>query len=121
MAGAGAPGWYWFRFITHLLSIEVTLERVEVAVPEPAVRLEPGIESEERLRLELIDALLRVAAARDEPRIAQHLEMLRDRGLLQRQRANQIVHALRFARQATEDAPPRGFGEGGESVHPAVI
>lgn len=54
------------------------LERVEMARPETAIRLEPRVERAEAGRLDAIDALLRHDAARHETRLAQHFQMFRD-------------------------------------------
>jgi hypothetical protein len=99
------------------LSIEVTFQGIQVLGPELPIRLEPVRERFERLGLEAVDALLSRAAARDEARLSQHLEVLGDRRLADRERVDELTHAARGPDELTQDLTPRRLGEDGEDIH----
>ena len=59
------------------MRVQMATERVEPARPELAIGLEPGLELEQRRRVQPIDTALGADAGSDQARITQHLEMLR--------------------------------------------
>lgn len=63
----------------------MAFERVHVVGPVAAERNEPGVELLERLRLDAIQATLRVDAGLDEAGVAEDAEVLGDRGLRESQ------------------------------------
>jgi DNA-binding transcriptional ArsR family regulator len=54
---------------------------------------------------------------RDEAGFAQHLEVLRDGGLTDRERVDELVHAARGSDELTQDLTPRRLGEHREDIH----
>src|SRR5437773_2514127 len=89
---------------------------------EPPTRKSPSQTASEksrgpnqRLRLESARPPLRVAAARDEPRMLEHLEVLRDRRLTHCERLGQVHHARLARREPGENRPSRRVGQCGES------
>src|SRR5260221_2748430 len=101
-------------FLMALQLIEQRIEALEAAFPKPAVPLQPPARFRKRLRLEPAGTALRVAAARNQARALQHLEVLGDRGLTHRERLRQLRHRSLAGREAREDRPARWIGERGE-------
>ena len=75
-------------------------------VPVAAVRLEPAGDLGQRLGAQPVPAALAVGPDRDEPGLAQHLEVLGDAGLAEVQVRDEVVHATARRRAA-------GRGSGG--------
>ena len=64
-----------------------------------------------------VETPLPVDAHVDEARVAEHAEMLRHRGLADRQRGNEIADGLLAGEQQVEDPAPVGFGNHLEELH----
>jgi len=91
--------------------LEQGVEPLEVALPVPPVTFQPSGGFRERLGLEPSRPSLRLAAARNQSRALQHLEVLGDRGLGHLERLRQLRHRRVPGGQPGEDRPPRGIGE----------
>ncbi len=86
----------------------------------PAVRRQPDIDLAQRLGPDPIDAALGVDTGLDQPRLAQHLEVLGDGGLAERQSLDQVADRPLAFCQHVEDAPPTRLGQHLERArHPA--
>jgi hypothetical protein len=105
------------RFIRVLQRIEVSLEGVEVTVPQLAVGFEPGIEGFERACLEVVNALLSRDAAGDETRLAQDLKVFGDAGLSDTQAVDEVADAAVGMTELVEDGAAGGLGEGGKRIN----
>src|SRR5207248_5506102 len=94
--------------------IEQVVQALEVGLPEFAVAFEPFVGLRERLGFDAAGPPLGVAAARNQARAFQHLEVLGDGGLAHGERLRQF-HDRDFAGGKTgENRPPGGIGERGE-------
>src|SRR5262245_32696533 len=89
-----------------VLAVEVALEGVEMPGPESPVGFEPLVEPLERRGFDPVDAALRVDPARDEPRLAQHLQVLGHRRLADVERVDEVAHAALRRAELVEDQPP---------------
>src|SRR5689334_17615861 len=97
-------------------------ETVECAGPQFAVRREPLVDGAQRLRANAVDAPLRVGPRVDEPRLAQHPQVLRHRGLAERERVYEILHRLFPYPKDVEDPAPIRLGEHVEGGrHPSIL
>lgn len=94
--------------------IEEGFEAVEPLFPEEAEAVEVGRGILERRRVQRARAPLRVAPAHDEPRLLEHLEVLRDRRLAHVERFGEFGDRVDAGAQAIKDRPPGGVGEGAE-------
>ena len=92
----------------------MTFERINVDGPETSERIEPGIDLHERLGPDLIDAPLRFDARLHEAGLAQHAEVLGDRGLGHPEAALDLADGLLRGRQQAEDGPAVRFRDDGE-------
>src|ERR671923_2247641 len=93
---------------------QVRIEPIHAGFPGPLARLHPRQRVVERLGLQPARAPLRVAAADDQPRTLEHLEMARDRGQAHRERLRQLVDRRLALGEASQDRAARRIGEGGE-------
>lgn len=94
----------------------MTLEGVEVAGPQLAIGFEPGVECLEGTRFEVVDALLRGDARRDEAGLPQDFEVFGDGGLAERECLHQVRDAAVAAPQVSDDGAAMGLGEDGEGI-----
>src|SRR5471030_393303 len=94
--------------------LEVKVQTVEPLFPDHAVVLDPVRDLLERLRREPAGTPLRLAAAGDEARALQHLEVLGDGRLAHVERPGQLSDVGLARREACQDRPPGGIGEGGK-------
>src|SRR4029079_11539012 len=92
--------------------LQVGGQAVEVAVPEFAVVLEPYGGSLERLGVEMAGPPLRLAAARNETGVFEHLEVLRNRRKAHVVRLGEFGDRRITDRQARKNAAARRIGEG---------
>src|SRR5512144_423856 len=86
--------------------VEVIVEALELLLPEPAVRLQPVVDLLQRRRDEGARAALRIAPSRHQPRLLEHLEVLRDARLAERERLHQLGHVGSSLRQPGENRAP---------------
>src|SRR5436309_9444925 len=103
--------------------LELVEQRIEAPVvpfPQTAIAFQPLGSSPGPLGLEAARPPLRVAAARNQAGALQHLQVLGDRRLAHRERLGQLRDRRLTRRQAGEDRPPRGIGEGREDGVEAV-
>src|SRR5690606_18093678 len=56
------------------VAVEVAFERVEVLLPQPAVRRQPGVDLRERLGAQLVASLLGLHVGADQAGLAQDLQ-----------------------------------------------
>src|SRR4051812_21855653 len=91
--------------------VEMTFEVVEMPRPLRAVRREPVVERLQGFCLQSIYPSLRVRTRLHETRVAQHLQVLRHRGLAHGEGGHEFADRPLAVEQQVEDAPPVGFGE----------
>src|SRR5688572_24805324 len=96
----------------------MSFECVEAVRPERAVGLKPRVDLGQRLRAQRVQALLALAADVDEPGLAQHLQVLGDAGLAERQALDDVADGALADAQQVEDLATVGFGERGVGGHP---
>src|SRR5438309_2375152 len=104
----------WAGGMSVFLRGEMAVEIVEAAFPPGAERLQPLRHRLHARRLEPARAALRVLPAGDEPGLLQHLQMLRDGRLAERERPGELRHRGFAERQPGEDGAAGGIAEGGE-------
>src|SRR5262245_32333315 len=118
-----------FAFIFLLLSgflvlalqlLEVPAQLVQALLPEAPVELDPVGDALTRARLQAASAPLRLAAALDQPRALEHLEVLGHRGQADVEGLRDLEHRGFARSEAREDRAPRGVGEGGKGGAEAV-
>src|SRR5213596_235865 len=112
-----AISWCW---VLGFELLEQGIEALVVALPQPAVTFQPLGSLPQPLGLEAARPPLCVAAARNQAGALQHLQVLGDRRLAHRERLGQLRHRRLTRRQAGEDRPPGGIGEGCEDGVEAV-
>ena len=93
-------------FLLGLQLFEQGVEALVIALPELAVALQPLGCFRERLRLELSRPPLRVTAARNQAGPLQHLEVLGDRRLTDRERLRQLRNRRLTRGEPGKDRPP---------------
>src|SRR5204862_3162732 len=101
---------------SRLLLVEVSLQGIEAGTPQPAIWLDAGVDLGERRRAQLVPAPLRVLADLHEARLPQHAQVLRDPGLAEPERVDQLPHRPGSLPQEVQDAAPGRLGhyfEGG--------
>src|SRR5437867_2807531 len=91
-----------------------------VAHPAPE-RLEPDVELVERLRPQLVDALLRDRTHVDQAGVAQHAEVLRHLRLTQSEAFRDLPYRARLVAEQLDDAEAIRFGQGRQrGVHGVI-
>src|SRR6266568_3151899 len=104
----------FLRLVLALQFLQVDIELVEALLPVAPVVLDPVGDALERIGLEPAGPPLRLAAALDQARALEHLQVLGDGGKADVEGLGEFHHRD-FARgEAREDRAPRGVGEGGE-------
>ena len=78
--------------------------------PELLKRLRPFVQGPYRLGIRPIHHVPSVSPHPHQPHVAQHLQVLRDRGLLQPQRDYDVAHRPLCIRQVNQDLPPPRLG-----------
>ena len=68
------------RLWLRLQDFEIVVEPIEALLPQAAIAFEPVVNAFQRGRFEPAGPPLRLAAARDQAGVFQHLEMLGDGG-----------------------------------------
>ena len=104
---------------------ELGAQRVEVRLPEAAERVEPRVGGRERIRVDRVEPTRAVGAHGGEARLAQHAEVLRDRGLRDAELAlddfADLARAALAVGEQLEDAPADRVSEDVERVHGSSI
>ena len=93
---------------------EQDIELIEAAGPELPVAEKPPRCLPQPVRLDPAQPPLSVASPRDQAGPLQHLEVLGDRRLGHLERVRELLHRRLTRRQATEDRPSGGVGQGRE-------
>src|ERR1700730_469329 len=104
-----------FRGLIGLQFFQIIVEAIEVLVPEAAETSEPAIDRPKRDRRDTAWPPLRLAPARDQAGMFQHLEMFRDCRKADVERFGKLHHRRFAERQPRQDRPPRRIGECCES------
>lgn len=89
----------------------MTLERIQVVIPQSTKRREPSVELLQRLCPDAINAPLRVDSGFDKPGVAQHAQVLRDGGLRESKTSLQIADGKLISNEEGENCSPGGFGK----------
>lgn len=89
------------------------LEPVQVRVPDPPVRLEPGIELLQRRAVQLVHAPLRVRPRNHETGLAQHPQMLRGARLAEAETLDQLADLTRALSEKLQHSASVRIGERG--------
>jgi hypothetical protein len=100
--------------------LQIILQAIEPLFPQPAIFAQPVVDILERDRLDLARPHLRIAAARDQTGMLQHLEMLGDGRQAHRERFGQFRYRGLSEREAGEYGAPRRIGESGKGGAEAV-
>src|SRR6266508_2526000 len=100
--------------------LQALVEAVEASLPEPTVLLEPVDSFLHRRTPQPRGPKLRRAAARDQPRALEHLQVLGDRLDADREWLGQLVHSGLTLREARQDRAPRRIGERRERARELV-
>src|SRR5215469_17745441 len=94
--------------------LQIHIEPIEALFPEFAIAPQPDVDVLERRALDAARPPLRFAAARDQARTLQHLQMLRHRRQAHVKRLGQLGDGCLAQRQTREDRTPGRIGERGE-------
>src|SRR5579859_2090363 len=109
------PGRATLAFPFHGFQLaQQAVEADEGGLPVFAILHQPLGGFGEGPRLQLARSPLRIAAAGNQARAFEYLEMSRDRRLGHREGLDQLIHRRLPRGQARQDRPPRGVGQGGE-------
>src|SRR3954451_3694408 len=95
----------------RLQLLQVRVEAVEALVPVSAIALEPIVDLAQRAGLEAAGPPLRFAAAHDQPRALEHLEVLRDGGEAHREGLGEGRHRGLAERKPRQQRATRRVGE----------
>src|SRR5690606_10206098 len=93
------------------VAVEVAFERVEVLLPQPAVRRQPGVDLRERLGAQLVASLLGLHVGADQAGLAQDLQVLRRLWLAEAQLVCELADRRGTGPQPVEDAAAGGLGD----------
>jgi len=88
----------------------VSFEGIEAVRPEHAIGLQPLADLGEGFWTQRVQAPLAIGADRDEPNLAQHLEMLGHAGLTELQAFDQLSGVSLAITQQVEDLPAVRLG-----------
>jgi len=86
-------------------------ELVEALAPHLPVRLEPGVQLDERLATDAVEATLTIGAYPNQTRITQDAQMFRGRRLADSQSLDEGVYRLFTGSQLVEDVAPGWLGD----------
>src|SRR5881628_1746433 len=110
----------FLRLVLALQFLEVAVQLVEALLPVAPVILDPVGDVLERIRLEPAGPPLRLAAALDQARALEHLQVLGNGGQADVEGLGQFQYRA-FARgEPRKDRAPRGIGEGGKGAAEAI-
>src|SRR5258708_37262806 len=94
-----------------MFSFDKRLQIRQADAPEAAILLEPGIDSAERLGIELVDAVAAFAVLPHQMSPPQQAQVFRDRRAGNRKRPGNLPGRLAAPPQKVENSPARGVGE----------
>jgi hypothetical protein len=100
--------------------LQVNVQAIEALLPKAAIIFEPGVDALERLELDPAGAPLRLAAAHNEARALQHLEMLGDGGKAHVERPGQLGDVGFAQGEPRQYGAPRRVGKGCEGGAEAI-
>ena len=92
------------------LVLQTPLERIEPALPQLPVGLEPGVELGQRLGVEGVDPALGLGVRDDETGITQHAQVLRGARLAEPDDVDQLTDGPRPFAQQGDHLAPVGIG-----------
>src|SRR6478735_43723 len=95
----------------RLQRAEIILQPIEPLLPEPAIFLEPVVDALQRIQLDPARPPLRLAAAGDQARVLQHLEMPGDRRSADVEWLRQFRDRGLAKRQPRQDRPAGRVGQ----------
>ncbi len=102
--------------------VQMPLKRVEMARPEAAVGLEPGVDLGEPVGPQRVHAPLRLGPHDDQPCFPQHPQVPRHRRLRElRQSRHELTRRALAGDQEIQQHPSVRLGDRGEDVHDAII
>jgi hypothetical protein len=101
--------------------VHVLFEIVEASGPEPAVSFEPHLDDVEPLGIDAVDPALCFGSHMDEPRVAQNLEVLRDRGLAQLKAIDEFANGSLAPSEFFDDGKPSVVCESCERLHVVTV
>src|SRR5438445_258104 len=110
----------FMRLVLALQLLEIAVQPFEALLPVAPVVLDPVSDVLERIGLQPAGPPLRLAAALDQARALEHLEVPGDRGEADVERLGQLHHRGLARSEARQDRAARGIGEGGEGAAEAV-
>src|SRR6266568_5075632 len=110
----------FLRLVLALQLPEVAAQPVEALLPVPPIVLDPLGDALERIRPEPAGSPLRLAAALDQARALENLEVLGHGGQAHVERLGQFQDRGFPRGEAREDRAPRGIGEGGKGRAEAI-
>jgi hypothetical protein len=110
--------WAWGSL---LLVVEVSFKCVETTTPELAVGLEPSVDLDQRLGIELVPAPLGVASNPNQTGVAEHSQVLGDAGLAEREAVDQLADRTLPLTKQVQDLPTRWLGHQLERSRHRVI
>jgi hypothetical protein len=96
------------------------LEAIELFVPEVALNAEPGLKGLEAVRIDRVDAPLRVDSASDESGVAKHLQVMRDGGSGASEVCRDLAREELITSQQLDYALACLISEGGKHFDPSV-
>ena len=99
-----------------VLIIQKGFEVVELACPEMAIRVEPGVDFGEPSSIQAVHAPPAHPAHLDKLRVTQNAKMPRYRGLADVERANKIIDRTLILGQEVEDVASSRVGQDGEQI-----
>jgi len=95
---------------------QVGLEAIEAATPHLPVRLEPGVQLDQRLWPQAIEPTLPVDTHLDQTGLAQDPQMLGHQRLAAAELLDERTHRCLTLAQSVEDATPARFGKRVENI-----
>src|SRR5690349_25010668 len=104
------------RVATLVSFREMALDRVELRLPEPPVRLEPRLGVRERTPAQAEPMGAALDPPRDHAGVLEHAQVLRDGGLRDPEPGGRLADGRRPGREPLDDRAADGMGEGEEAA-----
>jgi hypothetical protein len=96
--------------------VEQGVKALEIALPDPAIPLDPSLELLQRRWAQGIDSALRGDPNVHQPGLAEHAKMLRDLRLGNAEAVDQVADGARAVKQQFDDLETVWLGQGSESL-----